>query len=42
MGKGDKRTKRGKLFRKSYGKTRPKARKLRQKKQAAAAASTES
>jgi 30S ribosomal protein S31 len=25
MGKGDKRTKRGKIFRKSYGKSRPRA-----------------
>ena len=37
MGKGDKRTKRGKLFRKSYGKSRPKPRKIRLKKAAAAA-----
>lgn len=29
MGKGDKRTARGKLFRGSYGKTRPKPRKKR-------------
>jgi ribosomal small subunit protein bTHX len=35
MGKGDKRTKKGKLFRKSYGKSRPKSGK---KKEAAPAA----
>ena len=38
MGKGDKRTKKGKLFRKSYGKSRPKARKLKERKAAAKAA----
>ncbi|RUL87212.1 30S ribosomal protein THX [Tautonia sociabilis] len=37
MGKGDKRTKRGKLFRHSYGKSRPKPRKIRQDKAKAAA-----
>jgi len=31
MGKGDKRTKRGKIYRKSYGKTRPRKRKLKKK-----------
>lgn len=30
MGKGDKKTKRGKIFSKSYGKYRPKSKKLRQ------------
>jgi 30S ribosomal protein S31 len=40
MGKGDKRSKRGKLFRKSYGKSRPKPRKIRQDKAAAAAAAS--
>lgn len=39
MGKGDKRTKRGKLFRKSYGKCRPKSSK---KKEVAAAAAENS
>lgn len=29
MGKGDKRTKRGKIFKGSFGKSRPKARQLR-------------
>jgi 30S ribosomal protein S31 len=42
MGKGDKRSKRGKLFRKSYGKSRPKPRKIRQDKAAAAAAAASS
>ena len=36
MGKGDRRTKRGKIFRGSYGNTRPK--KKKQRSQAAAAA----
>lgn len=36
MGKGDKRTKRGKIFRKSYGKSRP--RNMAKKKNAAAPA----
>jgi 30S ribosomal protein S31 len=30
MGKGDRRTKRGKLFRGSFGKSRPKAEKVRE------------
>jgi 30S ribosomal protein S31 len=36
MGKGDRRTKRGKIYRGTYGNTRPKKKKLRS--QAAAAA----
>ncbi len=31
MGKGDRRTRRGKIWRGSYGKTRPKRKKKRQK-----------
>ena len=40
MGKGDKRTKRGKIFKGSFGKTRPKPRQVRkiQKQHAAAQA----
>jgi ribosomal small subunit protein bTHX len=39
MGKGDRRSKRGKIFAKSFGKSRPKPKALRKlKKQAAAAA----
>ena len=33
MGKGDKRTKRGKIFRGSYGKSRPKPKKLKKSKE---------
>ncbi len=35
MGKGDQRSRRGKIFRGSYGKTRPKAKKLKREKKAA-------
>jgi ribosomal small subunit protein bTHX len=35
MGKGDQRTRRGKINRKSYGKRRPKKKNLRQKKEGA-------
>jgi 30S ribosomal protein S31 len=35
MGKGDQRTRRGKIFRGTYGKTRPKAKKIRREKKAA-------
>jgi len=38
MGKGDKRTKRGKIFRGSFGKSRPKAQPVSVKKKDAAAA----
>ena len=38
MGKGDRRTKRGKIFRGSYGNTRPKKKKLRARAAAAAKA----
>lgn len=31
MGKGDSRSRRGKIFKKSFGKSRPKARHLREK-----------
>ncbi len=31
MGKGDKRTRRGKIFKKSFGKSRPKASKVAEK-----------
>jgi 30S ribosomal protein S31 len=31
MGRGDRRTKKGKIFRKSYGKTRPKSKKTDKK-----------
>jgi 30S ribosomal protein S31 len=36
MGKGDKRTRRGKIFKGSYGKTRPQRKKEKPKKQAPA------
>jgi len=35
MGKGDRKTKKGKIFRSSFGNTRPTAQKLRKKKEAA-------
>ncbi|MEJ2262054.1 MAG: 30S ribosomal protein THX [Anaerolineales bacterium] len=35
MGKGDRRTRRGKIYRKSSGKRRPKKKKLRQQKEIA-------
>ncbi|NOX88260.1 MAG: 30S ribosomal protein THX [Calditrichaeota bacterium] len=34
MGKGDRRTRRGKIFRGSYGKTRPRKRKRKEQKKA--------
>jgi 30S ribosomal protein S31 len=40
MGKGDKRSKRGKIFKGSFGKSRPKSRTLRNAKKLAAAAAT--
>jgi len=42
MGKGDKRSRRGKIWRKSYGKARPNPRKLRLKWKAATAATATS
>ena len=40
MGKGDRRSKRGKIFRGTYGKKRPKPQEERKKTKAAAAAAT--
>jgi 30S ribosomal protein S31 len=40
MGKGDRRSKRGKIFRGTYGKKRPKPQEERKKAKAAAAAAT--
>ena len=42
MGKGDRRSKRGKIFRGTYGKRRPKPQEERKKAKAAAAAATRS